>query len=445
MIVRSLYIVQSQVISLSQLPFLDKKVLRSHFVPIFSKKDCFTQMRQSILHPRRPDDAKVPSTPFIKNMGQVCFDVNSIRLAQYRGSYPKIMPGGMDGEIVAENLARREEYWDPQAKPQKNKHWYNPRAFGYAPDMEDQRMNFLYFQTRRPFYIRSFANGQTVADGHIYLHLFPSGYLVLNINIALKNNSLETLETIQNAFRATQPWRYDNPWIWHSKLGKMPLPDLVRVIKEKVSGSLYKDAAETFGRESDWYYIVKAIANVEAPIIANALSPQEQSELTFWYNMESLHATKKGVVCTLSETRSQKSAMRFFRKIFLMHEYVLLKNQIYTDYTEFLRPEISQLKQYRLSTKQKILEDDLFKFSVYNSQAPTYLLHLDSQIRTVSAYYRRIYSFLSRTYGFDERREKVKGLVKQWEAEVEKWEPTLQVLWEKVIAPLRTLITKFPF
>ncbi|MCB2178748.1 hypothetical protein KQH61_04980 [bacterium] len=446
MIFDSLYIIQSQVISLGKLPFLDKKILRSHFAPIFASEDCFINMRRSILHDDYPPEAiPLPSKPFIKNMGQVVFDTRSVRLAGYTGDFPKFMPGGCDGIILAENLAHCENYRDPKSKPQKNFKGYKPTAFGYNRKIKDQRMNFLYFETRHPLYIRGLSDSQTVADGHIYLHFFPSGYLVFNINISIKEKSQGSLEAVKTAFQETQPWRFDNEWVWQSKLGKMKLPELVRTIKENISRSIYRDDTETFGRESDWHYMVKAVTEEDASQVASALSLQSQTRLEFWNNMHVLLATKKGAVCRLYPSHTQKSAMRFFRKIFVMHEFVLLKNQIYTDYTEFLRPEIAKLKKFRLSTRHKIMEDDLFKFTVYNNQIPQYLMFLDKHIRSVSAYYRRIYSFFSTNYGFDERREKVKDLVGVWEGEVEKWEPPLQTLWDRVLKPLQSLITKFPF
>jgi hypothetical protein len=41
---------------------------------------------------------------------------------------------------------------------------------------------------------------------------------------------------------------------------------------------------------------------------------------------------------------------------------------------------------------------------------------------------------------FDERREKLKELVKEWEGEVSQWEAPLRVLWKNVISPLRSLL-----
>jgi hypothetical protein len=47
---------------------------------------------------------------------------------------------------------------------------------------------------------------------------------------------------------------------------------------------------------------------------------------------------------------------------------------------------------------------------------------------------------MSSASGFDEQRQRVIALVKQWEDEVSKWEHGLLVVWKKFLAPLKALL-----
>jgi len=89
---------------------------------------------------------------------------------------------------------------------------------------------------------------------------------------------------------------------------------------------------------------------------------------------------------------------------------------------------------------RKLAREDIHRLSVYRSEVPHYLLALDTHTRSAPPFYRLIYSSISGGIGFDERRKKVKELVREWEEEVEQWEHSLALLWKTVIAPLRSLL-----
>ncbi|MBA7490299.1 hypothetical protein ES702_00836 [subsurface metagenome] len=397
MICNSAYVVQTQVISMSNRPFHAGKELRPIFRPIFNSSNCFDDMRDSKLYDWRHKD-ELPSKPFIRNLGQICFNVI------------------------------REEFSE------------------YDPRLEDQRMNHLHFELRKPLFLKATFDGQTQADGKAFIHFYPSGYIVIHLAIALKQQqNLQSLNSLHQAIRETRPMRSDSRWIWSSRLGTGKLPKIVELIRENIYQSLYTNFS-TSNKHNHWHSALKLITTYDAKRVANRFFKGKYDLFNLWphghsdYSDEYLLSSKQGVACGLSPYRSRHSALRFFWRISDLYEFVILKSHIYDDYAEFLRSEIANLKDFRLSTLRKLTREDMSQFSVYDPQIPQYFAALDRHIRSAKPFYRRIYSSISSGTGFDEHREKVKKLVNEWEAEVKQWEHGLSVLWKKVISPLRSIL-----
>jgi len=449
MICNSSYVVQTQVISMSDRPFLTGKELRPIFRPIFNSSNCFADMRDSILYDWWPKDELLSSKPFIRNLGQICFNTRSACFADEWGQemFGKFLVGKKKNgdpdpweELLQEEGISREEF------------------FGYDPRLEDQRMNHLYFELRKPLFLKATFDGQTQADGKVFIHFYPSGYIVIHLAIALKQQqNLQSLDSLHEAIRETRPMRSDSRWIWSSRLGTGKLPKIVELIRENIYQSLYTNFSIS-NKHNHWHSALKLITTYDAKRVANRFfkgeydlfnpGPYGYSDYsddsgdcnTKQSEDEYLLSSKQGVVCGLSPHRSRNFALRFFWRISALYEFVILKSHIYDDYAEFLRFEIANLKDFRLSTLRKLTREDMSQFSVYDPQIPQYFAALDRHIRSVKPFYRRVYSSISSGTGFDERREKVKKLVNEWEAEVEQWEHSLSVLWKKVISPLRSIL-----
>jgi hypothetical protein len=97
----------------------------------------------------------------------------------------------------------------------------------------------------------------------------------------------------------------------------------------------------------------------------------------------SLHLSSQGLICRLAAGRSTKSVRSFFWQVMRVVEFLRLKDQIYQDYAEFLQSEIVRLRSYHLSMNQKRLKEEVRKLSVYDLTIPTYLLALDSYVRSL--------------------------------------------------------------
>ena len=454
MICNSAYIVQTQVISMSDRPFLAGKGLRPIFRSIFNNSNCFADMPDSILYDRCHKD-ELSSRPFIRNLGQICFNTRSACFEDVTGQY-------MFGEF----LVGAKKYGVDEGMRELLREIFAPGEelvsrkdfFGYDPRLEDQRMNHLYFELRKPLFLKATFDGQSQADGKVFIHFYPSGYIVIHLVIALKQQqNLQSLDSLHQAIRETRPMRSNNRWIWSSRLGTGKLSKIVELIRKNIYQSLYTNFSIS-NKHNHWHSALKLITTYDAKRVANRffkgkydlfnLGPFEYRDHSDYSDDrntkqsedEYLLSSKQGIVCGLSPHRSRNFALRFFWRISALHEFVILKSHIYDDYAEFLRSEIANLKDFRLSTLRKLTREDISQFSVYDPQIPQYFAALDRHIRFVKPFYRRVYSSISSGTGFDERREKVKKLVNEWEAEVEQWEHSLSVLWKKVISPLRSIL-----
>lgn len=457
MICNSAYVVQTQVISMGDRPFHTVKGLRPIFCSIFNKSNCFTDMPDSILYDRCHKDES-PSRPFIHNLGQICFNTRTACFEKVHNqhTFGEFLVGEKKYGVTAEVRSMREllrEIFAPGEEIVSRKDF-----FGYDPRLEDQRMNHLYFELRKPLFLKATFYGQTQADGKVFIHFYPSGYIVIHLVISLKQQqNLQSLDSLHQAIRETRPMRTNNRWIWSSRLGTGKLSKIVELIRKNIYQSLYTNFSIS-NKNNHWHTTLKLITTNDAKSVANRffkgkydlynLGPFEYSEHSNYSDDrntkqsedEYLLSSKQGVVCGLSPHRSRNFALRFFWRISALHEFVILKSHIYDNYAEFLRSEIANLKDFRLSTLRKFTREDMIQFSVYDPQIPQYFAALDGHIRSVKPFYRRVYSSISSGTGFDERREKVKKLVNKWEAEVEQWEHSLSVLWKKVTFPLRSIL-----
>ncbi len=450
MIARSAYIIQTYIARLGSIPFdvSKSKRIRSAFQPIFQSPTCFTDMRTSIEDFWRNSSAfPLPSKPFLKDLGQVIFNTQG---AHFSDSY--------DRSKLAEYLGKREDYWDPKAKREELSDYWRPEVFGYDHTLEDQRMNHLYFELRRPLFMKAIFEGSVMADGRVFIHLYPSGYLAVHLAIASKQSVLQDWAYLRQAILESRPWRSDNAWIWNTKLKSGKLSDVVQRVIDSTFRSLYTDTPHP-PKRMRWHTAIKLVGDHTPQEVANNLlvnrcktlelgtytpevwhigtSQEEINAITYSKNLVS---TDKGIICTFSLPHKRSAALRSFYKIHALYEFVLLKNQIYEDYSKHLRSEVVNLKEYRLSTLRKLTKEDVRRLSVFDHVIPRYLLALDNHIQTATPYFRRAYSFLSQETDFDSRRETVSKLVKDWESEAEQWEHSASLLWKQVFSPLKNLL-----
>jgi hypothetical protein len=433
--INSAYIVHSQVIGLNDQPFPPKEKLRSVWHPLFNNKNCFTDLCKLIdfgAYSEINNKRIISSIPFICNLGPVLFNTRSVRLVN---SFEREWLGqslcGTDDDDFIEDDERL--------------------FFGYDSQLEDQRMNYLCFEIYNPLFLRAKTKDETQVEGKIFLHIYPSGYLVFHVAVALNWRDGRNLKGLHKILKETRPWRKDSNWTWSSKLGSGRLPEIIKIIKNKIQQSFYVDSFTPL-QQGTWWSSLKLVSAAEGKHIATELLlPDNKYEIVDMRgkstSLKYLYSSRQGLVCIFQPTGTwpeykRKIALHLFWKILVLTEFVAFKNKLYEDYAKFLRREVNQLKDFRLSLKRKATKEDLFRFSAYDPTIPQFLLALDNHIQSARPFHRFIYSTISTGTGFDERREKVMKLINEWEEEVEQWEPILISLWKKIISPVRSLLAQ---
>ncbi len=373
-----------------------------------------------------------PSIPFVRNLGAVCLNLGTLHLAD-----------NTDRAILANFFAGGDE---PQDLLDMIK------VFGYDRKIEDERMNFVCFEPYEPVRLRLITHDGVWINGKVRVHLYACGYIILRMEFSIDAKSLKKLswtdgiKRLQQLLLETKPSNRKSTTIWRSRLGNKRLSELVKQVKESLRESLFNDSSHF--REGQWQTVISVFHRYNGRrFAADLLSVGRYESMDIADNYGSpklLLSSRKGSGCTFVPEQGRKSARSFFLKYAALVEFVVLKQMIYGDYAHFLREQIGELVDFRLSLRRKLTKEDLLKFSVYDTNVHRFMAVLDRHIIATRPFYRRIYSHISVGTGFGERREKVKALVNEWHDEVAKWEPGLLKLWTKVIRPLSKALTGGP-
>ena len=415
---------------------------------MFGSKTCFFDLRKLAL----PDfwaihykgsSSFLPSLPFIRGLGSICINPRSARL--------NVSSSGARNTIVDLVNVDPSQPLEITANPITQDDFYGPldcywnEFFGYDPTLEDQRMFCLYFELTRPLFLRGSTDSDVRAEGKVFIHIYPSGYIALCLAVALTWQDKRPIFNLHKLIQETRPWRKDTTWTWASVIGRGTLADLTERVKVNLHHSLFIDRSLRW-REGQWHTAIKLVSDADAKQCSSellmtrgeceALDLQNYGAASLKY----LVASRQGLVCVVAPLAKRNTALRLFWKILALYEFVNLKQRIYDDYASFLRNEVGHLRDFRLSLKRKVVKEDVLRFSVYDHKIPLFLSALDNYIKVAAPFHRRIYSAISTGVGFDERRIKVKMLVEEWNEEISKWEHGLLILWKKIISPLRSLL-----
>lgn len=469
--IHTAYIVQTNIIPLGNIPFHSSQQFRKAFHNIFQNTECFSDMRFSFpqtssdsqsqrwqMRPRkrvssfrsgkRDDNLEYtfPSQPFLKDIGQVYFDTRSVRVGRPRTNTARIR--------LAALLAKKEEFWNPyKHKNEKTVQIENKnRFFGHDHSIDDQRLNYLHFQTK-PLHIKATIENRTIADGKLLIHLYPSGFIVMHIAVSIKVNEDLHPEKIGEFIKECYPLNYDNTWNWESRIIKGKLPFFIKTIKNRIGASLFADSNALL-EDGTWYSAVKLIAKPDANNFASFSSLFNGEQFTSFNlgsykkksretpretSREIMMVSHKKLICLLSPYRKRITSTHFMWSVLYLYHFVLIKSKVYDLYSDFLSREIERLKEYRLSAVSKFTKEDVLNLFVYDPLIPKYLNALDRFIQPAPPFYRALYASISNATGFNEKRNKILDTIKNWESEVEQWEHPIAAAWSKIIAPLRSL------
>lgn len=405
---------------------------------MFCTNYCFSDSHLIFFRKSQKRPLLLPSKPFIKNLGQVCFDVRSIALRSGR-IYRKI-------EYF---LTGRKEYWETGAKiiPIKDDYYDDTEGFGYKtgdifgynPLLDDERMNFLYFELHKPLFIRAVSNNTTLAQGKIFVHLYPSGYVNFLVALSINVNKVDSEDDLRNVIRETRPSGMQD-WRWDSRLGKLKLSELCNLVQELTCKSILQKPI--YVREGKWQSFTR-IHNLDENINAEKLffkGKIDKLDISSKPNTEQdevLISSSQGELLLLQKNRHRGRALHLNWKFYSIFEYISLLEFIYKDYKNFLRSETTKLKDFRHNLSSKIDDEELFKFTVYDQHVLKYIQALDNHIHTTTGFYRRIFSSYWNGRDFGRQKESLREEIGAWENEIENWDHSIVAVYKKMIAPFR--------
>lgn len=579
--VKSIYVIQTQVVGLDGHPFPQANILRPSWQPIFCNLRCFADQRQLIRDaswlfrnawrtekglPEEDNDDNdfedgcsqftlpLPSLPFIRGLGSICFNTRRIHARTYfeRGDLALKLWDQGKKENVDQDIDG-EDY---------NSAW----LLGYDRNVQDQRMNHLCFELAHPLSLHAQTHNDIQANGKLFIHIYPSGYIVFHLAVSLVWEEARSLSSVREILRELRPHHLNATWTWTSRLGKQneTLNSLINKIYKQVEVSLFNNPDSRLRTGGQWRSFLRVsmekcdpfqVSSVllgchDKPKIIKDLSvPSSRS------GAECLIITRQGAACifrpfsiqheelrnkytqrlsslfdrvraqveitplsakirddiqstilnsklfglkdqphakiahrlrredfnltwelrekdrngTISTTEREhylkladleerirdiellvsemhhswskpQAARRFFWKMSRIHEFVLVKEIIYEDYSRFIQDQVHQLQKFRRSLILKITEEDLFKFSVFDQQAADYLQVLDRHIAQTNNFYRFIYSVLCQGTRVDDLRSKVRELIKEWDNEARTWEHPAYAAWKRIVQPLRAFL-----
>lgn len=381
---RSLYIIQTQVIGLDNHPFPKAKLLRPSWRSIFGHPQCFTDQRMLIRDASNlfkdvwrnemglPEDTDsglpLPSLPFIRDLGSICFNTRRIHAGTYseRRSLAFELWDREENDILRQELDCESD----------GSSW----ILGYERTLPDQRMNHLCFELAKPLSLYAKTNSDIRANGKIFIHIYPSGYFVIHLAISLMWDNPRSLSEVHEILKETRPHHLSAKWNWSSRLGKEneTLHSLIQKVYRCIEASVFNETNSKLCTGGQWRSFLRLTMErcvpsqiskelfksyAEPKVIDNLSSPDSRN------GVECLVVTRQGTAC-------------IFRPFTVTHEELC---KIYAASLVSLTNQVSdQLTLSPLSTKDQVEIESLIHstelLSLKDRPCPRISYHLKQRL-----------------------------------------------------------------
>lgn len=393
--INSLYVTQSAVISLSDVPLEANENIREAFVPFFKNPNCFTNVGANFDNLTCDDTCSY--APFISNMGQLRFNKRSVNFfSNY--SYDEDM----------------EEY----------------NVFGCNKELKDQRMNFLCIELDKPFKMLAQYGGKTVASGKIFMHVYPAGYIVVHLAIyrRISGINIKSEQDILELIHETKPW-IDGKWKWKSKFGCHTLKETFNQVFQNISISLFSEGNNNI-EVPEWKAGVAISTDLNEEGICQAIMGTKKDLASFVeFGRNRYDEQPLGILVARNRIhyyfadcgRDRGSILHSFWKINQINEFLLYKNKVYSDYLKYIQKERNEIRELFLNKKYKFKLANIVGKDFYNDTFISYTQTLDEYIKLLGPRYRAIYALFSKVDGFDGKRAKLKQALNDWVEDINNW------------------------
>ena len=405
----SLYVTQSAVINLFDVPLEVKEDIREAYNVIFRNKKCFADAFEKFGEIGQ-EDVSDDDLPFIYNMGKLCFNDSSAAL--------------LDSGT------------------------YNQTTFGCDDGLEDQRMNFLSFALCKSFKMLAQYRGKTVASGKIFLHLYPTGYIVVHLAVYRREADgfeIKTEEDLLELIHETKPW-LNGKWVWESKFGCYSLGETFRQVFQYISMSILSEG-ELKIPKLKWKAGIAMTTDLSDKKVRQAIMEAKGIERAY---VEASHqkndegipggilVAKDKYYYFASCRRNRRFILHSFWKINYINEFLLYKDKVYSDYLERIQKDRNEMRNLRLNKQYSFKLANIVGKDFYNDTFFPYTQLLDEYTKMLIPRYRAIYTLLSKANGFDNKRDKLKQALEDWLKDIDEWNKKGTGL-EKIVAVLRNV------
>jgi hypothetical protein len=417
-------------IDLCNLPFHSLDNLRPAFHTIFNSKKCFAEMGKFICdgeeysnildYDTKEFPAGLSKAPFISNMGHIGFHTKS--------AY----------------TIRRRDFRDYEN---------DEDIFGYFSDLEDQRMNFLYFELCPPIKFKVYnSEKQLIAKGKVFVHIYPSGYLYLHIAASyLFCSHILSEADLEHIMKEFSPLVTNTGLTFHSKFGALSLPELCKELYKNLFLSLYTQQEIMNPPNPNWIASALVISDICETDLIDFFQLNHYSSTTEifkrkfklrddWHsNITTDYIYCKKKMNFYFSNINRDAILHTFWKFLHLVEFVNYKKKIYEVYKNFFKNEALHIQNLRLNSEKLFYFENMFGKDFYESDILLHLLVLDKMVTTLGATERALYSFLSQNYGLDKSREHLLNHQTEWICQVEKWKGK-QPIMVKLLKLLPTIL-----
>ena len=420
MMYRSTYISYTTVIPLFTYPLEEQNTdnIRGSFKPLFGK-----EYNNRI----RPNDNEEVSYKFFKYKSEWPFFKN---LGCVKFVYPTV------GNYKLNDFFKTNEISDKKKEV----------VFRFSPfkdnNPDDQRMTLLYYALQTPLYIAAYEKGKCVVTGRIFVRLYSCGFLAISIGLTLPTHRFPDFNRVLPVVELLSPGNCNSkvPWKWESKIGNGSLYDIVENVKQLIAGSVYESG--TFPDEHIvWHKSLKIQSENPKEYYEETLSLKNTTvidKLKFcekeipdseddWENIPDnsynyILFSKKIDIHNYASWVSPKYCLSKYWEAQSIKEMVLIRKAIYEKYVEFLSDSVEKLKLWRLSSKEKLMEDKFLRFSVFNVYLYKHISFLDKEIRKFDSFSAKIYAEYAHCLGYQSVFKNLKDIKAQWEDECKAYE-----------------------
>ena len=407
-------IIHTKIIKLSKNPFQKKKNVNPVFQKIFNNKNCLSDFLEINQNERN-------KFFFFRNIGQF----NSFN-CYYR----------------AEN---------------------HPPFYSY---IDDERSYLCYYKIKNGIYISAHFNDNLVAEGKIYIHVYPLGFIAIILSISLINPRIDNLMALYNIISQTNPETNKELWEWNSRVKKWnthekkSLRKIFEEIEKNILDSIFKKIhLGTIGFDTPWFsfLILHDIAEKtgvqdflieeESVIFDYRLLPSYSTYNPSFLDYEYLIISKSQLVCGISSLREPSQISTFIWNIQKIYEYMKIQLGIFNDLVIYFVIETKKLKDANRSYIPRS-KRALVRYTAYSPKILDFLKLNEQSARFVitaglKPTYKEILGKISKGIEFNKLRGELSRAIEAYEEEAKLWEPYLIRLIKLIGKPLSKIFDLF--